>query len=250
VQTSEAEDAYSDRVCPNCGSTRVGKYCADCGQRYRRRLDWSDLTSSFLSYLTDLDSPFLRTMVGLTLRPGHLVREYVEGQRQPYVTPLRFAFFGATASALAVTLFGLNPFPGSVDHPPEVQRVLDFLIVATPYFALAVLILGCVPMRYLFPRRDRNSLECAVLLCYWTGYNSWIYAFTMPHLGDHVGDALLPFRGVFLVYLLWMIAQFYENRNWWTWVGGLLTIGVLIVMEFLVGMLFIDVLAPLLISAG
>ena len=91
-------------VCRNCGAALVGVYCADCGQKAGppnpsfRHL-WHDLSEE----LFHLDGKIVESVRLLLFKPGFLTREYVDGRRARYVTPLRLylifsvVYFGVLA---------------------------------------------------------------------------------------------------------------------------------------------------------
>ncbi len=77
-------------MCLNCGSTLSGQYCGNCGQRAGTRLIsiWQLLREAF-GDLLELDSRLWRTLIPLTVRPGKLTREYLEGRRARFMPPFR-----------------------------------------------------------------------------------------------------------------------------------------------------------------
>ena len=77
-------------LCLNCGSTLSGQYCGNCGQRAHSRLIsiWQLLREAF-GDLLELDSRLWRTLIPLTIRPGKLTRDYLEGRRARFMPPFR-----------------------------------------------------------------------------------------------------------------------------------------------------------------
>jgi len=80
----------SAEMCLNCGSTLSGQYCGNCGQRAMSRLIsiWQLLREAF-GDLLELDSRLWRTLIPLTIRPGKLTRDYLEGRRARFMPPFR-----------------------------------------------------------------------------------------------------------------------------------------------------------------
>ena len=77
-------------VCANCGAELTGAYCAACGQK---RLVDADrrighLLRQFISAATDLDGRFWRSIGALLFRPGLLSREYIDGRRARWMSPI------------------------------------------------------------------------------------------------------------------------------------------------------------------
>lgn len=84
------DDAQSAEMCLNCGTTLTGQYCGNCGQRARSRLIsiWELIRDAF-GDLLELDSRLWRTLIPLTIKPGKLTRDYLEGRRARYMPPFR-----------------------------------------------------------------------------------------------------------------------------------------------------------------
>lgn len=97
----------ADRTCQNWAETLVGAFCHRCGQRDRetRRALWTVLAEA-LSEALELDGRLGRTAVPFFFRPGFLIREYVEGRRQQYTSPVRIFVFSLAMGFLALTFAG------------------------------------------------------------------------------------------------------------------------------------------------
>ncbi|MGI9262906.1 MAG: DUF4286 family protein [Woeseiaceae bacterium] len=80
--------------CLNCNTILTGQYCGNCGQRARNRLIsiWELLQEAF-GDLLELDSRLWRTLIPLTIRPGKLTRDYLEGRRARFMPPFRTYLF-------------------------------------------------------------------------------------------------------------------------------------------------------------
>ncbi len=76
--------------CLNCDTLLTGQYCGNCGQRAQSRLIslWQLLRDSF-GDLLEVDSRLWRTLIPLTIRPGRLTRDYLEGRRARFMPPFR-----------------------------------------------------------------------------------------------------------------------------------------------------------------
>ena len=98
-------------VCPSCGTSGAGPFCAACGERFLRREDL-DFRHFFFKQLPhewlDIDGKLPRTLRRLLLQPGQLAADYVAGCRQRYVSPLRMYLLGFVLHAFLFAAFG-NP---------------------------------------------------------------------------------------------------------------------------------------------
>lgn len=71
-------------LCRNCGSRLSGNFCQQCGQRtstHRFQLNGLIL-QDFLSGVFQWQKGIGHTILGLLTRPGHTIREYIEGKRK------------------------------------------------------------------------------------------------------------------------------------------------------------------------
>lgn len=81
-------------TCRNCGMTFEGNFCPNCGQKARTgRLKLKSMIQDALPDIWNLDNRFVRTVVELVLRPGHMIRNYViDGRRHCYYSPISLLF--------------------------------------------------------------------------------------------------------------------------------------------------------------
>lgn len=76
-------------TCKNCGTIFKGNYCIQCGQSASiRRLNLKLLLHHFFHALTHMDAGYLHTIKELTIRPGHSIREYLQGKRSNHGDPV------------------------------------------------------------------------------------------------------------------------------------------------------------------
>lgn len=83
-------------ACLNCGAPLHGEYCHDCGQRdIDPRASLWHVLGEFIQESLELDGRLPRTLVPFLFRPGFLAREFLEGRRQRYTSPVRLYVFCA-----------------------------------------------------------------------------------------------------------------------------------------------------------
>jgi hypothetical protein len=95
---SDAIDAPATS-CANCGAALHGRFCAACGQESKPldppvRHFAQELAKEFF----DVDGKQLRSLRRLVLSPGFLTREYVEGRRVAWLTPLKLYLLTSVAA--------------------------------------------------------------------------------------------------------------------------------------------------------
>jgi hypothetical protein len=83
-------------ICANCSSVFDKEYnfCPYCGQENRDlKLSFKHVVSDFLSGLFNVDNKLFVTLKLLLFKPAFLTREYVEGKRTKYISPVRLYLF-------------------------------------------------------------------------------------------------------------------------------------------------------------
>jgi hypothetical protein len=96
-------------ACTDCGAKTEGRFCANCGQPTHVHRTLLHLGEELLHGVMHFDARIWRTLPLLILNPGRLTREWVQGARTRYVSPLALFLF-----TLFVTFFIL-----SFVHMPE-----------------------------------------------------------------------------------------------------------------------------------
>jgi len=113
-------------LCLNCGSTLSGQYCGNCGQRAQTRLIsiWQLLREAF-GDLLELDSRIWRTLIPLSIRPGRLTRDYLEGRRARFMPPFRTYLVLSIVFFLVAFFDPREEFGILFDGEPEVTDKTD-----------------------------------------------------------------------------------------------------------------------------
>lgn len=82
----------SIKKCPNCENELIDnpKFCPNCGQENKKiQLKFKHFFQDFLASNFNLDSKIFLTLRLLIFYPGKLTREFLDGKRTKYVTPVR-----------------------------------------------------------------------------------------------------------------------------------------------------------------
>ena len=101
LSRDEIPDANQQIECFSCGETMTGLFCHSCGQKnddYRRSI-WSLFSETFASVFS-LENRMWRTWLMLMAKPGHVAREFSDGKRTSWTSPVRIYL------ALSIILFG------------------------------------------------------------------------------------------------------------------------------------------------
>ena len=114
--------AHSSSHCRNCGTflgEPAGNFCPNCGQdTLNHPPSFWEFIHEFVTHYVALEGKLWKTLVLLFFKPAQLTREYREGRKQRYISPLRLYI---TASFLFFLVFKFWDFGSiSTDAPsPE-----------------------------------------------------------------------------------------------------------------------------------
>lgn len=86
-----AGDAHGN--CTDCGEAVAGNFCANCGQPTHVHRTLLHLVEEVLHGVMHFDARIWRTLPLLALNPGRLTREWIQGRRTRYVSPLAMFLF-------------------------------------------------------------------------------------------------------------------------------------------------------------
>jgi hypothetical protein len=118
--TGEAGD--ETRLCSDCGEPVSGKFCANCGQPTHVHRTLLHLVEEVLHGVMHFDARVWRTLPLLAFNPGRLTREWIQGKRTRYISPLAMFLF-----TVFVMFFIMSFGGGSVVNVN--QRPLDEQII-------------------------------------------------------------------------------------------------------------------------
>lgn len=90
----EIIDKAPEILCKNCQTSFEGKFCPECGQsifEYERPFRF--LLADFTGNLFAFDTRFWKSLKALTIQPGKLTKDFIQGKRARYMPPFRFFIF-------------------------------------------------------------------------------------------------------------------------------------------------------------
>lgn len=99
------EPEPTGKACGNCAAPLLGEHCYACGQPVKGLVrHFSSIVGDALDSVFNLDTRIFRTLGPLFAKPGYITREYFEGRRVRYVSPVRLFFFLAIVTFFVAQL--------------------------------------------------------------------------------------------------------------------------------------------------
>ena len=80
-------------ACLNCGATRSGPFCQECGQSGHIHRNMMGLVHDILHGVFHFEGKIWNTVPMLAWHPGDLTRRYVHGERAKFVSPMAMFLF-------------------------------------------------------------------------------------------------------------------------------------------------------------
>jgi hypothetical protein len=183
--------------CKNCGNIVHHKYCPHCGQKASvERITFHFLWHQLFHFFTHLEKGFLFTSVGMLLRPGKTVNEYIRGKRIIYQPPVSYFLVWIAIYALMLYLvketFGegavidyKNYFGSDVSTQYAINHLGIVLSILLPVFAFYIYLL--------------------------TGTRLFNYAESLVVVLYVLGTIILA-QAIFVIYLFWFGFSFMKQQ--------------------------------------
>ncbi len=109
-----AADGHVDEAaCLNCGTVLIGSHCHHCGQTAHVHRTIAAFFHDLLHGVFHFEGKIWRTLPMLAWKPGQLTREYIDGRRASYVSPIALFLF---VVFLTFALFNLAGDPIHFDQ--------------------------------------------------------------------------------------------------------------------------------------
>ena len=165
--------------CLNCGNEYTGNFCPNCGQKAKtKRLKLREILADFANSIIGGDNKFANTLRGMCCRPGHMVREYLQGHRCQYYNPLQMliwivSIYAVLSFAISNDPFGFAGVPADKIVPkgdtPEkafvafVGNAVNFISYNKLYYSVFLGITLIVPYRIAFRKHKISRPDGAEL---------------------------------------------------------------------------------------
>jgi RNA polymerase subunit RPABC4/transcription elongation factor Spt4 len=216
--------------CKNCEKRLPdrAKFCPSCGQSVRQvSRPWMDFTRETLPELVDIDGRALRSLRLLQTRPGFLSREYIDGRRVSYTSPVRMYLVISLVFFFVLPLILPEADSASSSREVAVDLYSQAMFLLLPVFALLL---------KLFFRRAYylDHLVFTVHL-----FSALYFVFGVMLAFETLADRYLAFLFLQVLMLVYMVGYFivalhtFYRQSWFK--SALKFLGLLLVFLPLMG---------------
>ena len=219
-------------ICKNCGHEFKGNYCNECGQkatvkRFSTRIIFSDI----INKVFPLEKGLLYTIRQLFIRPGFMVRGYLEGKRARFTKPLQFLLL---ITAISLIFFSHEEFMSGLKAGLEIQdnntnqgneaalaKIVDWLESNWTLLMVGIVPFMAFTSRWIYRKQDLNYAEHFVAACY---FNAGSILLTMPFLillfwvyKSRFQSLLFGvFITFFIGYFIWCYVGLFNTKKSWS----------------------------------
>ncbi|MBL8010579.1 MAG: DUF3667 domain-containing protein [Flavobacteriales bacterium] len=207
-------------TCANCGHGVNDAFCPSCGQRTgTRRIDGRYLLHELQHGLLHVDRGILYTLRELFTRPGHSIREFLDGKRVRHFKPLAFVVITAGVYSFLSSLLTpnmLGELPGGQRMPPQAVALLDWFNAHYALLELATLPLIAGASWFFFRNAGRTYAEHLVINSYLAGQRYVVSLVQFPAillLGVKGALLMAPFIMVsYAALYVWGTMQLFQGK--------------------------------------
>lgn len=216
--------------CKNCNHKFKGNYCNNCGQTANtHEINFTSILHEIQHGIFHIDKGILYTSKELFRRPGHTIRDYINGKRVNHFKPFAYIFILSTIYALLTKVsqksnFLNDLFLGMKDSATENSNddlglLGDVLFWMANHYAYATLIF--IPIisfssYFCFLKAKRNYFQHLILNSFLAGQRTVVFLILIPFLYfitdkkiNYTIDTIKMMIGVCLTF--WTYYQFFNT---------------------------------------
>jgi hypothetical protein len=208
-------------ICKNCNNEVAGNFCGSCGQSAKTdRIDMHVVLHDLQHGLLHFDKGIFYTTKQLLTKPGHTIREYLDGKRVRHLQPFSFVIVLATFYGLLYHYLVFKQpnswLPGPNDDITSASAKIVTWITEHFAFNILIFILTTTVVSYvIFKKQKYNLAEHFTLNTFSLGLFTVVSLFLFPIAYVFDGAATLQYgiiqQAILLVIMCWSSAQFFKN---------------------------------------
>jgi hypothetical protein len=237
-------------ICKNCQNSFHGAFCNLCGQDGQTsKINWHFLYHEIQHGIFHVDRGILYTIKELFTRPGHSIREFIEGKRVKHFKPFAFLLVITGLYAFINHFFNARVLPVSQTSNKlatgALQTFNEFAKEHYAVYELMQLPLLASASYLLFKKYRTSFLEHAVINSYLMGQRILIRLLLLPV--SELFEKSYPLLTTACDFIIgislftWAYRQYYATRSGFTitWKA---------IAAYIVNLFFVSILASIILS--
>lgn len=233
--------------CKSCDTRFNGNYCPQCGQKVIHRFNLTYLWGMFHQDVFELDRGLWRTMKDLLVRPGYMIREYLNGKTKPYFSSLKYLLVAIALFYLLVSIASMVDAGDTLsaldwkkkyfynDHPLiSLQTIRDLggiftdvvLVSSLSFYFLLLLPILALALKIFF--KSLNFTEHLITLTFLWGQVFFVLIVLLGLLTSFLATlvgynevAFLTLMGVCIGAMLFYFVWTYRQLSGGSWISTL-----------------------------
>jgi hypothetical protein len=204
-------------TCKNCNHIYTGNYCNNCGQTAEtHQLNFHFLWHEIQHGLFHFDQGILYSGKQLFTRPGHTIREFIEGKRVKHFKPISMIIFLATLYGFLYHYFHISfaePSPNSASEVGiDVVKFNEWMGTHYAWATLLTIPFYTIGTSIAFKKQGYNLVEYFILNTFKASQKLFVHIATFPLLyyfnGTHTMKTLS-----FIIYLVDVVFIYWTNEQ-------------------------------------
>ncbi|WPO78112.1 DUF3667 domain-containing protein [Flavobacterium sp. KACC 22761] len=196
-------------------------YCSNCGQpaathKINIHFLWHDIQHGLLHF----DKGITYSLKQLFTRPGHTVREFIEGKRVRHFKPLSLVVVLATLYGVLYHYFHINTFPDPGDKTLDYNEFNEWVAIHFSWVTIATIPIYTIGTYIVFRKQGYNFVKFFVLNTFKASQRLFVQILTFPILLYLNGtpeirkfSSVTYFIGLVLIF--WTNIQFFNKMSKW-----------------------------------
>jgi hypothetical protein len=211
-------------TCKNCHQHFKGHFCNNCGQPASTHdinfhFLWHDIQHGFFHF----DNGIFYTARQLFTRPGHSIREFIEGKRVKHFKPISLVVLLATVYGLLSLSFHINvlseiKITGLGNDEINAQQIKEWIDSHFAWVSLATLPFYALATFIAFRKQGYNFMEHLVLNAFLAGQRLFLHIAVFPiiYLLNSTPNlkSFTDFLSLAdLILMVWAYSQFFNKLS-------------------------------------
>ncbi|MEN2402410.1 DUF3667 domain-containing protein [Flavobacterium sp. MC2016-06] len=207
-------------TCKNCKETFKGHYCNNCGQpAATHKINWHFLWHDIQHGLLHFDGGIPYSLKQLFTRPGHSIREFIEGKRVRHFKPLSLVAVLAALYGVLYHYFHINLFiEPSNSSTIDLEAFNEWTSTHFAWITIATIPLFTLGTFICFRNQGYNFVEYFVLNTFKATQKLFAHIITFPFIYYFNGTPELKtittlIYIIDLMLILWTNIQFFNKMS-------------------------------------
>jgi hypothetical protein len=237
-------------MCKNCHQVFKGHYCNNCGQsaethKINVHFLWHDIQHGLLHF----DKGILYSLKQLFTRPGHSIREFIEGKRVRHFKPISLVVVLATLYGLLYHYFHIDTFNDVQDPNLDFVFFNEWFATHFSWITIATIPIYTVGTYLVFRNQGYNFVEFFVLNTFKAAQRISVQLLTIPAM-IFLNHTLHMQQYTYTMYIIGVILIFWTNIQFFNKISKTKVFFLSILSHFIFLICFFIIISIVLLLSG